>query len=257
MLTRFLASRRQGISERTIEFYRYRLEPFVNRYELTSESINRFLSDLTCGNAKHAYYRALRAFCNWATREGYTKDNPITKVDPPKINESILPALSPQQVDYLISVADNLRDKCIINLFADSGMRLSELASIKASDIDWQDNTVTIWGKGNKQRRAPFSHKSAILLRQWLNINCHRDNIWDMKPWGIVSMLARLEEETGLKCNPHTFRRTFASNPHRAGMDIEHIMRLGGWSSLDMVVTYTKSVKFEDSHKIYKSIQSI
>ena len=67
----------------------------------------------------------------------------------------------------------------------------------------------------------------------------------------------RLEKETGLPCNPHTFRRTFASNLHRAGLDVEHIMRLGGWESLDMVLRYTRSVKFEDSLKLYKAIVSI
>ncbi len=46
----------------------------------------------------------------------------------------------------------------------------------------------------------------------------------------------------------------FASNLHRAGLDVEHIMRLGGWESLDMVLRYTRSVKFEESLKIYKSM---
>jgi len=254
LLTKFLKSRRQGISPRTLQFYEFCLKPFVNSYELTSESISQFLSDLTCGNAKHAYYRALRAFCNWASKEGYSEDNPIRKVDSPNIKETILPSLTLEQVDYLISNTEYLRDKCIISLFADSGMRLSELASIKASDINWHNNTVTIWGKGDKQRKAPFNKRTANLLKQLGSNEDSEDNIWHMKPWGIVSMLSRLEEQTGLKCNPHTFRRTFASNLHRAGMDIEHIMRLGGWSSLDMVLTYTRSVKFEDSLKLYQSM---
>ena len=57
-------------------------------------------------------------------------------------------------------------------------------------------------------------------------------------------------------CNPHTFRRTFASNLHRSGLDVEHIMRLGGWESLDMVLRYTRSVKFEDSLKLYQKLNS-
>ena len=68
-------------------------------------------------------------------------------------------------------------------------------------------------------------------------------------------MLYRLQERTGLNCNPHTFRRTFASNLHRAGLDVEHIMRLGGWESLDMVLRYTRSVRFEESLKVYKAMQ--
>jgi integrase len=54
-------------------------------------------------------------------------------------------------------------------------------------------------------------------------------------------MLYRLQKVTGIICNPHTLRRTFASNLHRAGLDVEHIMRLGGWESLDMVLRYTRS----------------
>ena len=78
-------------------------------------------------------------------------------MDAPKTSEVILPSLTSEQVDYLINVADNLRDKCIISLFADSGMRLSELVNVKADDIDWHKYTVTISGKGNKQRKAPFT----------------------------------------------------------------------------------------------------
>ena len=68
-------------------------------------------------------------------------------------------------------------------------------------------------------------------------------------------MLYRLEKRTDLRCNPHTFRRTFASNLHRAGLDIEHIMRLGGWESLDMVLRYTRSVKFEESLRLYNELK--
>jgi integrase len=68
-------------------------------------------------------------------------------------------------------------------------------------------------------------------------------------------MLYRLQAKTGLNCNPHTFRRTFASNLHRAGLDVEHIMRLGGWESLDMVLRYTRSVRFEESLRLYQAIK--
>jgi len=130
LLTKFLNSRRQGLSQRTLEFYKSCIKPFVDSYELTPESINQFLSDLKCGNAKHAYFRALRVFCNWATRQGFVNENPIERVDPPNTTEPILPSLTVEQVQQLINTADSLRDKCIISLFADSGMRLSELANI-------------------------------------------------------------------------------------------------------------------------------
>jgi integrase len=131
-------------------------------------------------------------------------------------------------------------------------MRLSELADICTEDIDWENLTISIWGKGNKQRLAPFTKRTAVFLKQIVSQNGTGDNIWHLEPHSIQEMLADLKAITGLPCNPHTFRRTFASNLHRAGIDIEHIMRLGGWESLDMVLRYTRSVKFEDSLKIYQ-----
>jgi integrase/recombinase XerD len=132
-----------------------------------------------------------------------------------------------EQVEYLIEQADNLRDEVIISLLADSGMRLSELANIKAGDINWDSHTITIWGKGNTQRKSPFTERTANLLRQWISRNGTGDNIWHMKPWGIVSVLRRLEKRTGIPCNPHTFRRTFACNLHRKGLSTLDIMHLG------------------------------
>ncbi len=69
-------------------------------------------------------------------------------------------------------------------------------------------------------------------------------------PRKIITPLTQ-EQINKLPCSPHTFRRTFASNLHRAGLDVEHIMRLEGWESLDMVLRYTRSVRFEDSLKLY------
>ena len=137
----------------------------------------------------------------------------------------------------LLSKIENPRDKAIVSLFADSGMRLNELANIKPSDIDWTNQTITIWGKGNKQRRAPFTDRTGQLLKECLPYsNC---NLWNMTRRGIQSMLNDYRERLKLPITAHTFRRTFASNLHRKGVDIEHIMRLGGWETLEMVLRYT------------------
>ncbi len=195
LLTKFLKSRRQGISPDTLEFYEFCLKPFVKSYDLTPEGINRFLANLKCGNAKHAYFRAIRVFCNWAFREGYVKQNPIARVDPPKMTKVILPSLTSEQVDYLIAIADNVRDKTIISLFADSGIRLNELLNIKKDDIDLQSMTVTVWGKGGKQRKAPFTKRTAGLLRQLLRVNkVNRvsKNIWGLEHRGIQIILRSL-----------------------------------------------------------------
>jgi site-specific recombinase XerD len=169
----------------------------------------------------------------------------------------LLPSLTPEQVEYLIGEAETLRDKAIISLFADSGIRLNELVNIKVNHIDWESQTVMVWGKGGKQRKAPFTRRTADLLNQMLRVNGVSrvgKNIWGLERRGIQIMLYRLQERTGLPCSPHTFRRTFASNLHRHGLDVEHIMRLGGWESLDMVLRYTRSVRFEESLRLYQEI---
>jgi len=229
---------------------------------VTASEIQQFLAGIECSNGgKHAYFRVLRAFYNWlySPKSGmqlYRQDNPMLLVDAPKVERKILPSLSQEQVAYLIATAGNLRDEAIISLFADSGMRLNELAHVNAHNIDWDSCTVAIWGKGNKQRKAPFTQKTASLLRELVSQDGTGQNIWQTEVRGIQHMLLRLEKRTGLKCNPHTFRRTFASNLHRAGLDVEHIMRLGGWESLDMVLRYTRSVKFEDSLKLYRKLEA-
>ena len=66
-------------------------------------------------------------------------------------------------------------------------------------------------------------------------------------------MLRRLEAATGLPCNPHTFRRTFACLRKASGVDTMTIKDLGRWESLEMVQRYTRSVTFNDSMKFYKA----
>jgi integrase/recombinase XerC len=174
------------------------------------------------------------------------------------VTKVILPSLTPEQVDYLITSADNMRDKAVISLFADSGVRLNELLNIREGDIDLESMTVTVWGKGGKRRKAPFTKRTADLIEQMFRVNrVNRvsKNIWGLERRGIQSMLYRLQERTGLTCNHHTFRRTFASNLHRAGLDVEHIMGLGGWASLDIVLRYTRSVRFEESLGLYRVME--
>jgi site-specific recombinase XerD len=124
--------------------------------------------------------------------------------------------LSNVEVGDLLSHATNPTHKAIIALLADSGMRLSEVTNVKVGDIDWATNTISIWGKGSKQRKAPFTDSTGRLLRAVPYSNSK--NIWNMTRRGIQSMLKDYHEKSGLPCNAHTFRRAFASNLHRKGL---------------------------------------
>ena len=66
----------------------------------------------------------------------------MVNIRAPIMGKTILPALTKEQVEYLIGVVESPRDKAIISLFTESGLRLSELAKIEASDIDWQSRTI-------------------------------------------------------------------------------------------------------------------
>jgi len=104
----------------------------------------------------------------------------------------------------------------------------------------------------------PFGIESKKHLGAWLEEHKRGDTevIWGVTSIGIQHMLQVLRTETRLPWNPHTFRRTFASILAKRGVDSLHIMRLGRWESISMVERYTRSIKFEDSLKLYQSILS-
>jgi integrase/recombinase XerC len=132
-------------------------------------------------------------------------------------------------------------------------LRLSELARIKVQDIDWDTRLIKVICKGNKEALAPFGKRTEKYFKAWLK-SFHADGrLWDLSVWGIIEMLQVLRAKTGLPCNPHTFRRTFACLLAKRGIDSLHIMRLGRWDSIQMVERYTRSVQFEDSLKLYKA----
>ena len=257
----FLKSRREGLSPRTLEFYEGYLKKAVLRLGLapSSEAVNSFLNSLSCSEGgKHAYFRALRAFYRWlySPRSGFNfsdRTNPMVWIDAPKVPNLILPSLTLEQVIRLIDTCPNLRDKAIVALFTESGLRLSELTNIKPSAIDWQNRIIRVLGKGRKEAYARFGELSAQYLKAWLTeFQPNGSNIWGINKWGIEEMLKQLKAKTGLPCNAHTFRRTFACLLRKAGVDTMTIKDLGRWESLEMVQRYTRSVSFHDSLKFYK-----
>ena len=108
-------------------------------------------------------------------------------------------------------------------------------------------------GKGRKEALAPFGELSEAYLKAWLaeyppNGSC----VWGINARGIQIMLKRLQERTGVPCNPHTFRRTFAVLLRKAGVDCLTIRDLGRWESVQMVERYTRSFNFSNAMKFYK-----
>lgn len=242
------------ISPGTAQFYRIKLGKFFSEVNVDSakrQDIELFLLQFNNPGNRHAYYRAIRTFYNWL-EETFDLPNTMKKVRAPILSKLILPALTHEQVSALLDEVDNVRDKAIIALFTESGLRLTELTNIKLKDIDWDNHTIKVICKGGMERLAPFGGMTRKYLKSWLSQTEVSSNVWGINKWGIISMLRRLEEATGITCNAHVFRRTFACLLRKAGVDTMTIKELGRWESIQMVERYTRAFHFNDSLKFYK-----
>ena len=258
-LNLFIQSRQaMAVSPRTIEFYNDRLYKFasnVDYIKATPQSIQRYLNSIPSNHngfaTRHASFRAIKTFYRWLNGE-YGLKNPVNNLKAPILGKPILPSLTGEQVLTLISMAHSTRDRAVISLLVESGLRLSELVNISPQHIDWDNRTIRVLGKGRKEGYAPFGELSGRYLKEWLSEYQPNGNIWGLKNRGIAIMLKRLGNETGMPSNPHTFRRTFACLLRKAGLDTMTIKDLGRWESLEMVQRYTRSVTFQDSLRFYK-----
>ncbi|MFC2003151.1 tyrosine-type recombinase/integrase [Chloroflexota bacterium] len=183
LLEKFIISRPQGTSIRSIEAYHYTLDGFVG-YPITPHGITSYLSHLTCGNGKAKFYSCLRALCNWLHRSGYIRRNPITLVSSPKIQKRLLPAVNQEQLEKLLNYSHCERDKAIMCLLWYSGMRLSECANVQANDFNWEEGTVVVLGKGNKFRKCLAGNS---IVKQWFS----EHDSFGMTARGIQVMLQR------------------------------------------------------------------
>ena len=114
------------------------------------------------------------------------------------------------------------------------------LFRITLDRIDWSSRIVRVVGKGRKEAYASFGELTEKYLKEWLAHYKPSGNIWGINKNGVQTILRRLQKETGLPCNPHTFRRTFAGLLRKAGVDTMTIKDLGRWESLELVQRYVQ-----------------
>jgi len=150
----------------------------------------------------------MKAFCNWLYKSKKILKNPIALVDRPKTAKRIPTAITQGQLVTLIKNVSTFRDACLLRFFFDSGCRLSEIAEVKAKDFDFNKGFVTVIGKGNKQRKAPFTKDTGEMLKEWFA----QHDTFELSSEGISSFLDKLKSKTGIRCKAHCFRRGFAIN---------------------------------------------
>ena len=248
LLEKFIISRPQGTSVRSIEAYHYTLDNFIG-YPITPEGISSYLASLRCQNGKAKFYSCLRALSRWLYHNGHIPENVIEKVSPPKTQKKLLPAVSTEQLDTLLAHCHSERDRGLINFLWYSGTRLSEAVNVKAKDFTWKEGTVVVLGKGNSYRKALAGNG---IVREWFSTH----DSFEINKGGTQTMLKRLKAETGMQCNAHSFRRGFCVHQVKSGLSTRVVQALGDWERITMVEHYSKSLGFDEALNLYRQINT-
>jgi integrase len=197
----------------------------------------------------HSHARAFRTFLRFLFDEGYIS-KPI-KVDMPSIAKKPLRVLSPIELKKVLSACMTKRDKALVMLLVDSGLRRAEACSLNWGDIDIKSGLVRVQqGKGRKSRSVVVGVSTRRNLLRYRRQVSHNDEEPVLQTStgkrlshnGLRSALLRIGERAGVHLTPHALRRTFATLSLRAGMNPLHLQGLLGHSSLEMVRRYIRMV---------------
>ena len=210
-----------------------------------------------------------RGFFDFLTNRYKFKQNPVIGIKAPKSKKTLPQTLSIDQVMKLIDITDNtllgIRDRAVMELFYSSGLRLSELVNIKLHEINTDDNTATITGKGDKTRVVPIGEYAMKALNGWLierdkikNISQENKFVFLSKkgiPLGTRSIQYRLKywaKKQGIPENihPHLLRHSFASHILQSSQDLRAVQELLGHTNISTTQIYTH-LDYQHLSKIY------
>jgi len=215
----------------------------------------------------------LRSFFKYLQRKRKVEVNPASFLISPKKRKSLPSFLTISQMEELLKLPPRedvwgLRDSSILELFYSTGMRLSELADLKLSSIDFDRELIRVWGKGEKERIIPVGEEALSTLKSYLDkrnsnlkdpttvdsevlfLNHSGKKLTSRSIARIVKKHAQKVSEDK-KTSPHKLRHTFATHLLDSGMDIMAVKDLLGHSNLSTTQIYTH-VTMERLKKVYK-----
>lgn len=197
--------------------------------------------------------RTLRAFGSWLEREFDLPDNPLRGVPVPRVPEQLVRSLREPDIRALLAAIDAGseqpdRDRALVLLLLDTGIRLSEAAGLSVHDVDLLEGRCRVMGKGAKERVVPIGRKARRAVRQML---ARRDNPGpsaplfvgadgrQLAPHGFQQVIRRLSARADLSvpCSPHILRHTFARSFLQNGGDVFSLQRILGHSPSSLQVT--------------------
>lgn len=205
-------------------------------------------------------YRSLQQFLNFLVREDELDEHPMARMKPPEVPTKRVETVAAEHLQQLFAWLrgkgfTQLRDTAIIALYVDSGARLSEVAGLNVADVDVKQDCAYATGKGNKPRVLSFGNSTGLAIERYMRVRAKhalgaRPELWlaeKVGPMtgvltvsGIHKMIKRRCEQAGIpELHAHQFRHTMATAYLDGGGELNDLMRLGGWESLQMVKRYT------------------
>jgi integrase/recombinase XerD len=284
-LTLFLDSLsvEHGLSRNTIEAYGRDLKRFLtflrrhNTPLLTAppSSIVAFLTSLKeDGLSPRSYARALvaiRRFYLFLKREKLIEKSPASLLEMPNFLKKLPQVLSLDEVEKLLGTPNSatplgLRDRSMLETLYATGLRVTELVSLRLNDLNFQVGYITAFGKGSKERIVPLGENAILWLRRYLDTA--RPSILKMREsnhlfvtarggrmtrqnfWALIKRYGLLCGISSEKIKPHTVRHSFATHIMERGADLRFVQALLGHADISTTQIYThlKTERLKELH---------
>ena len=224
------------------------------------------------------YHSILRAFFSWCVEDGLISSSPMERIPVPIDRPDQIRPLSDEQLLKLLGAAKRTthpkRDEAIVLLLLDTGMRASELVSLKVKDIDLHGGVASVQGKGRKMRHLPFSRDVKRMLFLYMSEEERSpEDVLFLGDRGtgagepmsrhalrfLIGRLARAAGIDGVRCSPHSIRHTFAINFLRAGGNQFSLQTLLGHNNVSMTARYVllAQADLEDQHRRFSPVAQL
>jgi integrase/recombinase XerD len=252
--------------------------------QLTQRVLDRFISDLLETPSKrgkqlsqhtvHHYVRVVRRFLGWCRIEGETVNG---RPQLPRLAQRVIEVLSREEIERLELAAPTERDKLIIRLLADTGIRVGELCSLEPTNIingSDQRAFLKILGKGAKDRLVPMAPQLVRRLERYQRVRpadargskiflaARRDASGEYGPLttsGVLQLLRGAADRAGItrRVHPHLLRHSFATEAMRCGMNPVQLAQLLGHSGLRMIEQVYARPNTEDGYEAMMRMLSV